>query len=471
MNLLLAATPMLLIVVMLLLRQSSTRAAAIGLIAAVAVAVWRFGLDASTSLDALGAWWPLVVEVLLIIAGGVAFAEAGRRTGAQGITASWLRGSLGTGVAPVLAIVHGATPFAESLTGFGIGAIIAVPLLIALGFTSRKAVTIGLLGLCAVPWGSLGPGTLVAAELGGVDYQQLGVVSALYSLPVFIGVGIAAALLTAEPGKRVAGVIAACGSGSLLCAGVLGANLLIGTPAAGAIGALLTLLVHLALSRARGVRIQTPLGLGRALVPYEVLLGGVVAMSILVRLLGAQETLLRYLASPTVWLFIATAVALIGHRSHTRPTAAYTLHTWTHVGPATAMFLIFGIVMAVSGMSTAVANALASLGDGYLFALPFVGALGGFLTGSNTGANAMFASTQASAAHLIGADPLLAMGAHNVSAALLIMAAPARVELAARLSPEPPPRGPIMRFLLLVDLGVVAVIALALVSLQYLATG
>ncbi|WP_239645005.1 L-lactate permease, partial [Comamonas sp. B-9] len=62
-----------------------------------------------------------------------------------------------------------------------------------------------------------------------------------------------------------------------------------------------------------------------------------------------------------------------------------------------------------------------------------VAALGGFLTGSNTGANAMFAATQAEIAQALGVAVLPFMAVHNVSAALLLMASPGKVEMACQL--------------------------------------
>lgn len=132
--------------------------------------LWWYGRSSASMASATSQWWPLIIEVLIIVAAGIAFAEVGRRTGTQGVLSLWLQKSLGAGVAPVLAIVHGVTPLIESLTGFGIGATVAIPLLVALGLNGRRAATVGLLGLCAVPWGSMGPGMLIGAELGGVSW-------------------------------------------------------------------------------------------------------------------------------------------------------------------------------------------------------------------------------------------------------------------------------------------------------------
>jgi len=492
MPVLLAAAPLIAVLAALLLRQSALRASILGVAAAAAIAVAAFDTTPGELTIATWAWWPLGLEVLAIVAGGLAFAEAGRRSGGQQVLSDWLRRSLGTGVAPVLAIVHGVTPLAESLTGFGVGAAIAVPLLAALGLGGRRAAVIGLLGLCAVPWGSMAPGTLIAAQLSGLGFEELGVASAAASLPVFLGVGIAAALLAArsdESGRsrqgRIGAVAGAIASGLALWAGVLGANLLIGTPPAGALGALAVLLLHLLVGALRGRRAGLPREVRVAAMPYLLLIGGVVAAMLVVRATGQFETAWRALASPAVWLVVATVatatattgtattgtgatgtVAAAGARSRLlRAMLPDIAARWWRVGPATALFLVFGVVMAVSGMSQTLALALAGLGGAYLVAVPAIGALGGFMTGSNSGANAMFAAPQAQAVTAIGADLLPAMAVHNVAAALFMMASPARVELAVQLTSDRPRAAVVQRTVLVVDLAILAVLTAGLLAL------
>lgn len=462
MTVLLAVFPLFLVVGALLARQSTSRAALLGLFSAVVVAGIWFDLSWRDAATAGGEWAALVVEVMLIVGGGIAFAEAGRRMGDQAVLSAWLRRHLGSGVAPVLAVVHGVTPLAESLTGFGIGVAIAVPLLVGLGYEGRKAAPIGLLGLCAVPWGSMAPGTLIAAQLSGTDFHQLGVMSALFSLPVFLGVGIAAALIVAAPGQRPRAVGLAVASGLVLWVSIGLANVAFGTAPAGAFGAAVTLVVHLLWHRSSGIRLVVSGRELRALVPYGLLLSGVLAVSVILRASGADDTGWRHLASPALWLALTTVFTLRGHWEELAPTLRHTLRTWAHVGPATALFILLGAVMSVSGMSGQIATVLAGVGGFYFFLIPFLGGTGGFITGSNSGANAMFAGPQAQAAQALGAPALPAAAAQNVSASLLTMAAPARVELAVRLCPDPPARRPV--FVRVLGTGGVILLVLALTT-------
>lgn len=465
MNLILALLPLIAVIGALVARQSTLRSAILGLVSALIIALTWFGMSWQEGRAAAGEWWPLVLEVMLIVGGGIAFAEAGRRTGDQAELSGWLRPRLGTGVAPALAVVHGVTPMAESLTGFGVGVAIAVPLLLGLGYSGRQAAPLGLLGLCAVPWGAMGPGTLIAARLAEVGFDEFGVMCAILSLPVFIGTGIAAVVIVASPEERPRGIGLALASGLLLWVGIWGSNLLFGTATAGALGAAFALAGHLSIHRLRGMSMHATPRAWRALAPYVVLLGGVLLAKVALRLASLDSAPGSYLGSPALWLAVAVLFTLRSARHEVRPTLVHATRTWAYVGPATGLFIILGVVMAVAGMSAHIATALAGLGGLYLFLVPVLGGAGGFLTGSNSGANAMFAGPQAQAANALGASVLPVVAAQNVSSSLLTLASPSRIELAVRLCPDQPDRQPIFRLVLTLCLSLVAVLSVGTVLL------
>jgi lactate permease len=115
-------------------------------------------------------------------------------------------------------------------------------------------------------------------------------------------------------------------------------------------------------------------------------------------------------------------------------------------------------------MASALAAAGAGLGRGYLALAPWIGGLGGFLTGSNAGANAMFAAPQAEAARALDYPRLTLLAAQNVSASLLTMASAPRVALVlALLGPEA--EGGVLRPVLLAcGAGLVSLGAILLVA-------
>lgn len=438
MYLLLSALPVLAVIAGLLLGLRSLYAALLGVVLALAGCMLAFPLTAQAALQAATGWLPVLVEVLLIVGGGLLLSEVLRAAGAQKALAQWVMGRTGKGVGAVLLVVHGVTPFAESLTGFGIGITIGIPLLAHSGLPARKVAVIGLLGLCAVPWGSMGPGTLIAATMSGLSFDALGVASAWVSVIPMVVVGVAAAWLASDGGQRGTAMLQGALSGLLLAAAIGLANMLAGTSAAGALGALVMTVLWLWLGR-RGVKgsamaAPAPLNaLGRrALAAYGLLLLGVLVAGVAVR--AMQWTgVWHLLASPAVWLFVAVAWFAKGLPAGSSLQRVW--QSWRQVAPVTGLFIVLGVVMAVSGMAAQLAHALAQGGSAYVFAAPFVGALGGFVTGSNTGANAMFAATQAEIAQALGVGVLSFMAVHNVSAALLLMASPGKVEMACQLVP------------------------------------
>ncbi|MEJ5128785.1 L-lactate permease [Comamonas sp. MYb21] len=438
MYLLLSASPVLAVIAGLLLGLRSLYAALIGVALALAGCVMAFPLSTPAALQALASWMPVLVEVLLIVGGGLLLSEVLRAAGAQKALAQCVMGRTGEGVGAVLLVVHGVTPFAESLTGFGIGITIGIPLLAHSGLPARKIALIGLLGLCAVPWGSMGPGTLVAATMAGLSFDALGVASAAVSVIPMVVVGVAAAWLASAPGRRAGAMLQGALSGLMLALAIGLSNAVLGTSAAGALGALLMTALWLWLGR-RGAGAcagdaTAPLGaLGwRALAAYGLLLLGVLVAGAVLRALQAAGAW-HLLASPALWLFVAAAWFARGLPAPSSLQRVW--QSWRQVAPVTGLFIVLGVVMAVSGMAAQLAHALAQGGSAYVFAAPFVAALGGFLTGSNTGANAMFAATQAEIAQALGVAVLPFMAVHNVSAALLLMASPGKVEMACQLVP------------------------------------
>ncbi|RRD58740.1 L-lactate permease [Comamonadaceae bacterium OH2545_COT-014] len=434
-----ALLPVLVVVCALALGWPALRAAGVGLALALGVALAQ-GWPAAAALAALGGWLPVALEVVFIIGGGLALGQTLQARGAQQALAGWLRQRAGQGAGAVLMVVHGVTPFAESVTGFGIGVTVGIPLLLYLGLSPARAALAGLLGLCAVPWGSMGPGTLVAARMAGLPFDALGLASAWLSLPPFLVAGWGAAWLAGKPGQRGRDFWQATASALALWLAVLACNALAGTALAGALGALLVLAGHVLLRRGRWPA-WPPLATA-ALRAYAVLLGGLLLAGQALRAMGAMGAgqgvapgAWQALASPALWLWAAVAVA--APAAGWRAPLARALRGWVPVAAVAVAYIALGLVMALSGMAARLAEALAQLGSAYLLAAPFVGALGGFVTGSNTGANAMLAATQAQIAVQLGAPLLPFMAAHNVAAALLLMASPAKVEMALQLCPPP----------------------------------
>jgi lactate permease len=357
----------------------------------------------------------------------------------------------------VLLVVLGLTPFAESVTGFGVGAVIAAPILLALGLRPPSAAVVALLGLCTVPWGALAPGTLVAAALTGLDPDALGVASAAASLPVFLVVGGAAVLISdgRRAGLRHTPDLVAVAV--TLAAGILVANLAIGTPPAGAVGALLGTGVAAAVLRMRSGRPLPPAGpVLRSAAPYLLLLLGLIAGRAAAAILDPHPVA-ALLGSPATWLLL---VSVVFTRAAQWPGV---LRSWAPVAVVTTAFLVLGALLTATGQAAELGRGAATLGIAYPAIAPWLGGLSGYLTGSNAGANAMLAAAQAEAAAGLGLSVLSMVTVQNVSASLLTMASPARVAMAATVTAATDQTGSITARLLAIDAA--ALLALTIGSL------
>lgn len=407
------------------------------------------------------------LEVVLIVLGGVLLFELMAAGGAHDRLGAWVARLSSDPGRRVLAVALAVTPFAESVTGFGVGVIVAAPLLRQMGLDARRAAVVALLGLVAVPWGALAPGTLVAARLGGVPVDPLGVASAVLSGPVFLVCGFAALWVATGVRAALARTPDLLVVAAALWAGVWTANRLVGTPLAGALGAAVAFAAVLALVALRERHAPPALDRPtlRALAPYGLLVALLLASRTAGALLEPEGVAGAVLLSPATWLGVTALAtpALVGGASGARHAIRTALERWRPVAVTTVAFLLLGGLMTAAGMASALAGAGAGLGRGYLVLAPWIGGLGGFLTGSNAGANAMFAAPQAEAARALGYPLETLLAAQNVSASLLTMASAPRVALVvALLGLEG--QGGVLRPVLLADAAVLVILGAILLS-------
>jgi lactate permease len=89
------------------------------------------------------------------------------------------------------------------------------------------------------------------------------------------------------------------------------------------------------------------------------------------------------------------------------------------------------VTMEHAGMTYMLAQGLATLaGAAFPLVSPFIGALGAFVTGSNTNSNVVFADLQQQVASFIGVNPLIILAAQTAGAAIGSAFAPAKIIVA-----------------------------------------
>ncbi|WP_403023998.1 L-lactate permease [Salinibacterium sp. GXW1014] len=434
----LAALPIALVATLLAFRLKPIPVV-LGALAVTLALSFRFPMTTDALASGLDRLVPVLVAVSLIILGGVLLNETLAVAGAQTRIGSWLRAAARDHDRSVLLIGLAIAPLGESLIGWGIGIVIAVPLLIQLGLSATKAATIALLGMVISPWGSLGPGLLVSAGLGGESLRDVGSWAAIFSLPVLLVMGAAVAIVGS--GWRAA----VRRSGELLAMVAImwivltATNLWVSVPLGGVLSALAGALWLLLCARVGGGRFPRMDGAtARSLLPYGVLVTGLLSMTALTSFLplGAASGVL---ASPALWLVITAAVTplLLGlDRATTRVGFGKGMRTFWPLWFVTVLFITFGALLAANGMAAALSDGAAMLGPGFLFVVPLLGFIGGYATTSNTAVASMFSAGVAHVATALDASPIVALGAQNAAVGPAVGASPPRIALAAAMADD-----------------------------------
>lgn len=433
MSVVLAAVPIVVVIGLLLTRLPAWIPPVAGVLAAVIVGLWALDAHLTEVTAAVGGSMATMFQVLAIIAGGVTLARVMDYTGAQKQLADWLAAG-GASLGSALLMANGVVPFMESVTGFGVSLIIGLPLTLAFGFTAYQAALITLMGIVIGPWGSMGPGTLLGAELAGETLTDLGIATAVVNIPSVVISGVVTAFIASRAVKvrgaqRLGYLGVGAASGLMLALLVLGANLVLGTPVAGAVAAAVMSIGWLLVVR-KGKLLPGP---GGSIVPYAVLVGGTIAGQLLSSVVSV-EWLADVIASPALYAFAGVGVAIAQYRQPVDGLASNAFRLWLNTGVPTALYILFGVVMQGGHIAETLAQSLAALGDGYIFLMPVIGALGGYMTASGTGTNAMFGPTQVAVGGQLDIHPQWSMAMNNAAGCWGTIASPARIELSHQLS-------------------------------------
>lgn len=462
----LASFPVLLILLtMLVYRWSAVRAGPAAWAAAVLIAVTRF----ATPLDTL-AWAQLkalliTLDVLLIVWGAFLLYRVAAEAGAIARLAAWVPRLTHDRGLQALIIGWAFASFLQGVGGFGVPTAVTAPILFGLGFSPVAAVAIPSIGhawsvtfgslassfqalqaATDLPWQSLAPpaafllglaclacGLAVAHLAGGwksVRHHVLGITWMAFAmggtqyLLAVSGAWVIAGLGGGAAGMAVGLLLASVrrvpfenGKGSIFdrelalslagFAALVVITLLFQIPAIHtALGGLVVRIAFPALTT--GLGFQTPAGYGRQLF-----------------LLRHAGSILVYSSVFAYWLYRRTGFLKSG--------------AWRTILGSTARSMLpssFGILTLVSmalimnhaGMTDSLASAIASTaGVFYPLVSPWLGALGAFMTGSNTNSNVIFAQLQLRTAQLLGLRAPIILAAQTSGGALGSVIAPAKI--------------------------------------------
>ena len=113
-------------------------------------------------------------------------------------------------------------------------------------------------------------------------------------------------------------------------------------------------------------------------------------------------------------------------------------------------------------MTHLLADGVARLaGPAFPLIAPFIGALGAFMTGSNTNSNVVFGGLQQHVAMLVSVSPLIILAAQTAGGAVGSLFAPAKVIVGCSTVDLGGEEGPVLRAAMRYGLTIVAGLALA----------
>lgn len=369
-------------------------------------------------------------QVLYVLFGGLLLYNLLSSGGAIEEVSQFLGRLEPDGASLAVLVVVGVGPFFESITGFGVAVVISVPILLAAGFSPLRSAVLASWGQCAVPWGALGVGTVIGADLSAMTFGELSNASALLSLPLFVVFALSAAAFAGGTRGLRKMWPEAMGLGIVAGLGTLLTSLFLIPELSGAAGGLCATVFFIARRRRRLSMTALPV---QAVAPYALLLL-LLAGTNVDPVAGYLERLGPVLSGPGTPLILSGAFAalLFGLAvGETGRAIRGTLRQWLPTASAVLAFVLAGQVVAASGAAGVLASEAASLGSLYPLVAPVFGALGGSLAGSNAASNALFMSLQAESAHALGEPVDLIAAVQNVAGSQASLLAPQRVVLAA----------------------------------------
>ena len=504
---LLAASPLLAVLVLMVrFRWSAVRAGAVGWLTAMLAAAFRFGAGVDVLLYAQGRGLLLTLDVLYVVWGAMLFYQVTEGAGALRGVARGLPRLTADPVMQVLLLGWVFASFLQGVGGFGVPVAVVAPLLLSLGAPPLLAVVLPTLGHgWAVTFGSLGLSFQALLAATGLPAEALAPWSAFLLGVMCLLSG--AAVAQARGGWR--GLLKGWPAVAIIGAAMAGVMYLVatsglwtlGSTAAGIAGLGVAVLVtRLPRYRARnhpGEGAQNDgnrMGVVWALAGYAVLLALTAAIKGVPAIEGALGQVKLTLFFPetrtalgwatpagpgrridlfahtgAVLLYAAGATFLLYRLRGFYPRGAgRTILQKTARGAAKSSLGILAmvamaVVMETSGMTNVLATGLSqSVGPAiYPAVATAIGALGAFMTGSNTNSNVVFAGLQMQTAQLLGLSVPLVLGVQTAAGAVGSVLAPTKLIVGASTGGMAGREGEVLRAALTGGLALLAALAAA----------
>lgn len=293
-----------------------------------------------------------------------------------------------------LLIVWGFGNFMEGMAGFGTSVAIPVAILVGIGFDPLKAVLCSLVAnTTPTAFGSVGVPTMILAQEAGVDLGTLTTTIALLQVPVTL-LGPFLILFIVGGFTEVKRHYLVAASVSVIFVAVqLGFARLLGCELPDILGGIVVMFFLVGMRKKKpgrddDIKLKSQF---RAWAPF---------VSVVVVLCAFSAVPVAYKPSPGILLIAAGLIGAMIQRVPFKNALKLVFRTaWNYRLAMLTVCLILALAKTMdrAGMIRTIADTLVALtGGAYPFFAPFVGNLGGFVTGSGTSTCVLFGKLQSS---------------------------------------------------------------------------
>ncbi|KXJ38843.1 lactate permease [Bacillus spizizenii] len=503
MNLIIALLPFICVFVFLfVLKQTSLKSGLLSYAATLLIILiypnYCIALEGALHASFKGFLISFVAAYVLFF--GILFFHLINNIGGIQTIAAFISGATNDQLLQVILLVMGLSPLLESTSGFGIAFMIVAPILIALGFPPIKAASIGLVSLLAVPWGALSTGTVIGAQIGGIALKEVGTGTAIISIPIFIYFLIIAVYLAGgkkairHTWKEILFISIVFSLTMILF------NVFVSVELAGVLSSLASSSIGLLIIKIKNSsqlkmanktinetsmseKPEESISIIKVMSPYLFLTISIFATRLIplfkdflestfVLELPAFSFSLALLYSPGFWLFVTCLYTIFIFKISKNViwnSIKTTIKQWVPFVISTTAFVAISQLMTASNMTFTIANAAGLMfGTLFIYVSPFIGGIGGFLTGSNTGSNAMFTQLQVQTATKTGLPLNLVASIQNASSSHATMACPSRIALGATLCGIESEENSLLKKMTLIVVGAILLIIIMTIILLLL---
>ena len=426
---------------------------------AIAIICWRMkfidGITATVEGMAIALW-----PILLVIVAALFTYNLAVETKTMDVIKKMLSSITTDKRIQVLILAWGFGGFLEAVAGYGTAVAIPASILASLGFNPLFAAVICLLAnTVPTAFGALGIPVTTLATVTGLEVVHLSYVTSIQLAGFIVLIPFLLVILTEKSIKALKGVI-----GITLVSGItfavpqifiakyLGADL----PAlvASICSMACTILMAKAMNKEKVETKEDKIGLKEgvlAWLPYILLCGLILIASPLVPSINSllakassnihiytgdatSTTAFSWINTPGMMILIATFIA--GLIQKLKFTYMLDVLKRTVIQLKTSFITIMSIVaiskiMSHSGMTSSISFGLCAItGSFYPLIAPLLGAIGTFVTGSDTSANILFGALQTEAAKSLSIDPYWIAAANTAGATAGKMISPQSIAIA-----------------------------------------